>query len=53
MIAELIVPESEKPGPAPLEASKAVEIDSELSVNPDVAPDMPDYMQDADLSSIL
>ena len=52
-IAELIVPESEKPGPAPLEASKAVEIDSELSVNPDVAPDMPDYMQDADLSSIL
>lgn len=52
-IAELIVPESEKPGLAPLEASKAVEIDGELSNNPEVAPDMPDYMQDADLSSIF
>lgn len=52
-IAELIVPESSTSHPAPLEASKAVDIDENSSDNPEVAPDMPDYMQDADMSSIF
>lgn len=52
-IAELIVPESATSHPAPLEASKAVDIDENSSDNPEVAPDMPDYMQDADMSSIF
>lgn len=52
-IAELIVPESVTSHPAPLEASKAVDTDENSSENPEVAPDMPDYMQDADMSSIF
>lgn len=52
-IAELIVPEARESHPAPLEASKAIDVDVDSSDNPEVAPDMPDYMQDADLSSIF
>ena len=53
-IADLFVAESSTSHPAPLEASKAVNVDeAETSDNPEVAPDMPDYMQDADVSSIF
>ena len=52
-IAELIVPEARESHPAPLETSKAIDVDVDSSDNPEVAPDMPDYMQDADLSSIF
>ena len=55
-IAELFVPESvvaDNSHPSPLEASKAVDDINDISNNPEVAPDMPDYMQDADVSSIF